>query len=452
MRTAGFNGCKKATAIAVLLMLAGALSPAIAAARLSENTRQKEAAESRRANLQQQLADLKREMEHTESAKSHAEESLAQSEKAISDANRTLYELAGKKSEAEAHLAELTKQHDDLERTITDQKNRMAQLLRTRYVDGDEDRAKLLLSGDDPNRISRELQYLGYISQAQARLVESLRANLETVEQNETEAQKARDELAEIERSTQEQKALLEQEKAQHASLLAQLSTKLASQRKQAGTIQHDEQRLGNLVDKLSRLIEEQRRAEAAEREKRRREQAALAEKKAREAKGKLKKADANDNAQQTKSLARNELTPEDAIQDEAFPRSFAGLRGRLRLPVKGDIIAKFGSKRSEGPPWKGLFIRAPEGAEVKAVADGRVVFADWLRGFGNLIIVDHGNQYMTIYGNNQAVLKHAGDVVKTGDTIAAAGNSGGNEQSGLYFEMRYQGRAFDPLDWVTLR
>jgi septal ring factor EnvC (AmiA/AmiB activator) len=98
------------------------------------------------------------------------------------------------------------------------------------------------------------------------------------------------------------------------------------------------------------------------------------------------------------------------------------------------------------------LFIRTAEGAEVKAVADGRVVFADWLRGFGNLIIIDHGSQYMTIYGNNEALLKRAGDVVKTGDVIANAGNSGGNEQSGLYFEMRHQGRAFDPLEWVTIR
>jgi septal ring factor EnvC (AmiA/AmiB activator) len=98
------------------------------------------------------------------------------------------------------------------------------------------------------------------------------------------------------------------------------------------------------------------------------------------------------------------------------------------------------------------LFIRAPEGAEVKAVAGGQVVFSEWLRGFGNLVIIDHGNQYMTIYGNNQSVLKQAGDVVKTGDVIASAGNSGGNEQSGLYFEMRHQGRAFDPLGWISTR
>jgi septal ring factor EnvC (AmiA/AmiB activator) len=125
-------------------------------------------------------------------------------------------------------------------------------------------------------------------------------------------------------------------------------------------------------------------------------------------------------------------------------------LRGQLRSPVKGELIARYGSKRADGPSWKGLFIRAAEGAEVKAVAAGKVVYAEWLRGFGNLVIIDHGGQYMTIYGNNQAVLKHAGDNVKSGDTIASAGNSGGNEQSGLYFEIRHQGRAFDPLTWMA--
>ena len=142
-------------------------------------------------------------------------------------------------------------------------------------------------------------------------------------------------------------------------------------------------------------------------------------------------------------------MTPE---ADSAYGKPFESLRGQLRLPVRGDVMARFGSKRGDGPSWKGLFIRTPEGSEVKAVASGRVVFSDWLRGFGNLIIVDHGNQYMTIYGNNQALLKRPGDAVKAGDVIASAGNSGGNEQSGLYFEIRHQGRAFDPLGWVTTR
>ena len=95
------------------------------------------------------------------------------------------------------------------------------------------------------------------------------------------------------------------------------------------------------------------------------------------------------------------------------------------------------------------MFIKAPEGADVKAVAAGRVVFANWMRGFGNLIIIDHGGEYLSIYGNNQSLLKHAGDVVKSGDPVANAGNTGGNEESGLYFELRHLGKAFDPASWI---
>ena len=129
--------------------------------------------------------------------------------------------------------------------------------------------------------------------------------------------------------------------------------------------------------------------------------------------------------------------------------QEFSRLKGQLRLPVKGELIAKFGTKRGDGPSWKGLFIKANEGAEVKAIAAGKVVFAEWLRGFGNMIILDHGGQYLSLYSNAQAVLKHAGDTVKAGDTIANAGNSGGNEETGLYFEMRFKGQVFDPMVWV---
>ena len=101
---------------------------------------------------------------------------------------------------------------------------------------------------------------------------------------------------------------------------------------------------------------------------------------------------------------------------------------------------------------WKGLFIRSPSGEEVRAIAGGRVVFADWLRGFGNLMIVDHGGSYMSLYGNNEIIYKRVGDTIRGGDTIAAVGNSGGNADSGLYFELRHQGKPFDPLNWVRIK
>jgi septal ring factor EnvC (AmiA/AmiB activator) len=438
--------------------------------KITERTKQKRAAESERAELQEKLSALKRDISQTETARSHAADELAHSEKAISDANRELHSLLREQQETEAKFKRLSDQQKQLAAIIAAQQQQLGKLLREQYVAGNEDRIKLLLSGDNPNRINRELQYMGYVSQAQAKLIDSLRNNLQAIENNRVEAQNAKDELDEIAREQREQTAQLEKEKARRATLLAQLSSKLSAQRKEAGTIERDDRRLGGLVDKLANLIEEQRKAEAVAQEKRRREQLARAERAEREraraaaidkskasrdaaARGRSSSPDAIDNDEPPpKTVARNELGPVASVQDGGSMGAFSALRGQLRLPVRGELLARYGSKRGDGPAWKGVFIRAPEGTEVRAVAGGQVVFSEWLRGFGNLIIIDHGNQYMTIYGNNQAVLKQAGDVVKTGEVIASAGNSGGNEQSGLYFEMRHQGRTFDPLGWINTR
>jgi septal ring factor EnvC (AmiA/AmiB activator) len=128
----------------------------------------------------------------------------------------------------------------------------------------------------------------------------------------------------------------------------------------------------------------------------------------------------------------------------------FSSLRGKLRLPVLGELIGRFGAPRgAAGTEAKGVFIRAPEGQPVRAVAGGQVVYADWMRGFGNLLIVDHGEAYLSIYANNDALLKQLGDLVAPGETLATTGASGGNEETGLYFELRHLGKAFDPLRWV---
>ncbi len=433
----------------------------------TDRSKQKKEAETERADLRRQLTTLKREIDRTESARSTAADALAESEAAISDAQRNLRDLAREQRETEGKLAELSRQMAELQKTVDAQQAQLAKLLREQYVAGNEDRIKLLLSGDNPNRINRELQYMGYVSRAQASLIESLRENLHKLEENQAKVQNAKAELDEIAGEAREQHAILQKEKAQHATLVAQLSNKLSAQRKQAGTIERDERRLGTLVNRLNVLIEQQRKAEAAAAEKRRQEQLARAkaerERRAaaaaqanrqagtatRDAGGRIARPDAiEDDEPPAQAVARNSLTPQAGMADGAF----AALRGKLRLPIAGDITARFGSRRGDGPTWKGLFIRAAEGTEVRAIAGGRVVFADWLRGFGNLIIVDHGSQYMTIYGNNQSVLKRPGDVVKSGDVIASTGSSGGNDQSGLYFEMRHQGRAFDPLGWVTIR
>ena len=456
------------TACVVLALCTGAYTNANAQ-KTTDRSKQKVIAESERADLREKLSTLKRSIDKTETAKSSAADALAKSEEAISNAQRNLRDLAEEQQKTEAKLKDLSQQQTALKKIVEAQQSQLAKLLREQYIAGNEDRIKLLLSGDNPNRINRELQYMGYVSRAQAALIESLRTNLQAIADNQENVQNAKEELDEIAGEAREQHAILQKEKAQRATLLAQLSNKLTAQRKEVGNIERDEKRLASLVDKLAVLIQEQRKAEAAAAEKRKQERVArereerekrLAQSKKhrtpddKTSSGKITNPDAIEDDEPparekpSPALARNELTPDASVQDGTF----AALRGKLRLPVRGDVIAKFGSKRGEGPTWKGLFIRVDEGTEVKAVAPGRVVFAEWLRGFGNLIIVDHGSQYMTIYGNNQSVLKHAGDAVKSGEVIASTGNSGGNEQSGLYFEMRHQGRAFDPLGWVTIR
>jgi septal ring factor EnvC (AmiA/AmiB activator) len=141
-------------------------------------------------------------------------------------------------------------------------------------------------------------------------------------------------------------------------------------------------------------------------------------------------------------------------LPDESFGgQPFAALRGRLRLPVRGELMNRFGAPRHDGGTvWKGLFIRSAHGAEVRAVATGRIVFADWLRGFGNLIILDHGNSYLSVYGNNESLYKAVGHVAQAGEAIASVGNSGGNADSGLYFELRHQGRPLDPTQWINFK
>jgi septal ring factor EnvC (AmiA/AmiB activator) len=463
----------------VTCVLALALGNAHAAGRPTERSKQKAQAEAQRAGIQQKLSALKKDISRTESEKEDAADELSESEEAISDANRSLHELAAEQSATSAKLQDLAAEQERLAKTIALQKQQLAKLLREQYVAGNEDRIKLLLSGDNPNRINRDLQMMAYVSQAQARLLTSLRSNLAAVQANQAETQNAKDELEEIAQEQRAQKGLLEKEKARHASLLANLSTKLVTQRKEASKLEQDAQRMSGLVDRLTRLIREQEIAAAAERKRqqelaaarakaqaeararalaRAREQQAERERLAREAAkhGKPYKppAPVREEPQVAEETPATKPSPppksaETALAADLPSGTFESLRGRLAAPIAGTIAARFGAKRADGPVWRGMFFKAPEGTDVRAVGPGRVVHAAWMRGWGNMIIVNHGGEYLSIYGFNETLLKHVGDPVKAGEVIASAGSTGGNGESGLYFELRHLGKPIDPAGWV---
>ena len=472
------------------------MGSAHAAPKLTERSKQKAAAEASRTEIGRKLARLKSDLVRTEDLREDAADTLAESEEAISNANRQLRELGVEQVDTNARMGTLAAEQLRLASVIALQKKQLSRLLREHYVAGNEDRIKLLLSGDNPNRIHRDLQLMAYVSQAQAKLLASLRVNLAAVETNQHKEHNAKAELDEIAQEERDQKAVLEKEKTHRAALLGSLSKKLADQRKEIGTLERDQQRMAGLVDKLGKLIKEQAEAAAAERrrldaiatanEKIRLEALALARLKAQAEQERLArltrdalkpakpgtpaikvppvvapppfKPDPIDDVEPRVAQRPPELKPdpakaraaEIALAPAAPDGAFASLRGKLRSPVAGKLAARFGAKRDGGPSWKGVFVKAPEGSDVNAVASGRVVFAAWMRGFGNLIIVDHGSEYLSIYGSNQSLLKRVGDAVRGGDQIASAGNTGGGEDSGLYFELRHKGAAFDPASWVS--
>lgn len=393
--------------------------------------------------LQAELSKLKRQLATSEVSRSEATDALASSDIAISGVNRRLHDLAMVRARLEQQVAVLAVRERDVAGRQGERQQQLDQLLRQQQRLALRDPLHLLLEGDDPNRPIREAVYLGYVGRDVEASVTALQVRrLELAALQEQSAEKSA-ELAQIAEDETRSRQLLEREQAQRKRTLGRLGKEIAAQRQSIARLQRDEQRLGTLIDQISKVLAEQTRKEA-ERTRRLAEREAAAQRSAA-----------------TSSSSRTPLTvPSSGLSSANLPSSagnFAQQRGKLLLPVQGSVTSRFGSPRrgdsgSAGPTWKGVFVRAPVGAEVRSVGDGQIVFADWLRGFGNLLVIDHGDGYLSIYGNNDALLRNVGDRVAVGEIVASVGNTGGSETPGLYFELRFQGRPFDPLGWVAAR
>jgi septal ring factor EnvC (AmiA/AmiB activator) len=406
--------------------LAGAAGAATNAAGAKEELRE----------LKSRIEAVQKRIAEAEESKNEAADALQQSERAISDANRTLSELSDRSRGANAALKGLKREIERGERERQSHQAALGELLYQQYVAGRPETLGLLLNGGDPNATARRLHYLTYIGRARSEAIARARAEVARLEKLAAEAEAKATELAAITAEQAGQRQRLEQEKRTRAQMLARISRDIEQQRRQIGTFKRDETRLTRLIDQLSRVIAKTPKPKPAPQ--------ARTEPKERSA-GRSRSAPKED----TTARVRIDRVPEAGAGDGAF----AQLRGRLALPVRGELANRFGSPRQGGGVvWKGLFIAAPTGEEVRAVAAGRVVYADWLRGFGNLLIIDHGDSYMSLYGYNETLYKQVGDVIRGGERVSAAGNTGGHPESGLYFEMRHEGRPFDPMTWVSVR
>lgn len=429
----------------VLLGCCLALPAQAAPARKAEAGAPLKAAEDKKADLAElrsKIENVRRDLANEEGKRADVADQLKDTERAISGISRDLRQLSDQRSDLQGTLKQLTAQSRDLEGTLHRQQSQLESLILRQYRQGRPDSLHLLLNGDDPNQIARDLYYLGEIGHARAALMQAIKDTLQQKKALTDNTRSREAELAALEAKQREQHQKLAEQRKQRQATVNQLSEKISNRKKELGTLQRDEQRMTRLIEELSRVIAA-RQAKAAQAERER--QAAQQRAQARNEKGERTDKDSRDSKNAPE--LRNEHAP-----DPATAGNFAQNKGNLRLPVRGNVSNRFGGPRDGGGTWKGLFIRAGNGSEVKAIAPGRVVFADWMRGFGNLLIVDHGGSYLSIYGNNEAVIKHVGDAVKAGETVAQVGNSGGNPESGLYFELRYQGQPQDPLKWVSLR
>jgi septal ring factor EnvC (AmiA/AmiB activator) len=383
--------------------------------------------------LKQRLQTLQQEFRSTQANRQDAADELKQSERAISSALRELSQLDGERQRARTDLQALTQQADATAARIAEQQAHLAQALKAAYERGQGDALKLILNGADPNQTARDLRYLAYLSRAQYETIEALRADLAKLAalRQQTEQKSTRLTRLQLAREAEQQKLLAD--KRTREQLLQQLSVQIQQQRREISNLKRDERNLTQLVERLDRLMAQQAAREAAR---------VRAAQQAQKNQATEKRAA----SQPRRGLGKNTVTPVAFRSDQPFSR----LKGSLHLPVAGELMNRFGAPREGGGvSWKGLFIRAAEGAAVKAIAAGQVVFAEWLRGFGNLIIVDHGEGYMSLYSNNESLYKQVGERVQPGDAIATVGNSGGQPDTGLYFEMRHQSRPVNPLLWV---
>lgn len=360
-------------------------------------------------NLRKRIAGLQQEMEKTSESKSEAADDLRESERAISSSNRRLAELGQQQRSAAVVLGQLQEQRRQLNQDMQEQQALLEKMLYQQYVGGKQEYFKLLLNNREPNQVAREMRYYEYISRSRAGSIKAMRTNLVQLQTVTAKAQQKSSEITTLQDEQKQQKKILEKEKRARKQVLVKIAYQLKRQRRQINRLQRDENRLAQLVEKLSRMLAQPKGG----------------------------------------GLFSNDRLPDDRFDGDPFSQ----LKGKLVLPVKGVVSNHFGSLRPESTVlWKGLFLRAAASQPVKSVAAGRVVFADWLRGFGNLLIVDHGKGYMSLYGNNETLYKQVGDVVSGGDTIAAVGNTGGNEDSGLYFELRHKGKPLDPMKWVAAK
>lgn len=376
------------TGIAALLALACALPVAAQDDGLAK-IKERELAEVR-----ERISDLKDRLDERAAERDRVSADLQAAELKIAEKRRQLEDLERQKAYSERRLEELGGQRRGREAELGEEIDQLSAQVRAAYTSGSQERIKLLLNQHDPASLGQLMTWYRYLSEYRGRNIEAVTAHLAELQALEQEAAREQARLDELARAHYAELAKLDAAQEERKELLGVLRLRMQEEGAEMKRLAAQEQDLSRLIAELSSI------------------------------------------------LADYPITSEEP---------FTALRGRLTWPVAGRLVHDFGQPRAGGQlSWNGVVLAAPRGREVRAVYHGRVVFADWLDGMGLLVIVDHGEGFLTLYGYNETTLKSAGDWVAPGDAIATVGVSGGQIDSGLYFEIRQGTKPVDPRSWIT--
>lgn len=354
-----------------------------------------------KAAKQQQLKTLLGEIDRLKEAIDVKEDSKSQYirqlkaiEKDIGQINHRVRAIGQQIRTRETELAQLRKTRLEHQRKLSRESDYLAEQVYTAFTLGRQEKVKLLFSQQSPDVLQRNLVYYEYFSNARVALIDTVQTSIDRILETEAQIRHTQAELERDQQALAEQKRKLDQDLGKRKTIIASLDRQLQQQGGSLSRLQDEANQLQQLIQSIQDIFEEAPEAEAAHRE-------------------------------------------------------FATLKGKLAWPVNGKVQRLFGrNKPSSDLRWQGVIIEAQSGSHVQAISHGRVAFADWLRGLGNLIIIDHGNSYLSLYGHNESLFKSAGEWVETGEIISSIGSSGGQDKPGLYFEIRKKGKPENPTGW----
>jgi len=374
----------------LILLFLGLSQPGFA-----QNASQSEELEAKIKAMEKEIREYKELLQGTQDQHSDLENDLEKTEKNVNELKQKVDSIETDLKQGEDKISALKNQQKELQAKKTEQQGYIEKQIQAAYKIGKQEYLKVVLNQEDPNEMSRMLTYYDYLNRARADEVNKFRETLTQLTEVAESIELANIQLTRNRRELDWQYEVLKLEQGKKEMLLQSLNQKIATTGGELTKLTKDRNRLEQLLKRIHEA--------------------------------------------------------DIPIADNSVP--FKGMKGELLLPVSGIISQSFGADRKIGKMrWRGVFIAAPEGEPVRAIHYGRVVFSDWLRGFGLLLIVNHGQGYMSLYGHNQTITRETGDWVTAGETIATVGDTGGQNKTGLYFEIRIDGAPADSQLWCQVR